>query len=488
MLPHLLAIAAFWVGALLAMSFLTTDWDRTVAGWTKVGLVAATCTAFWIGSGLRRADSAALRWLGRLCWVLLAGCYGVWLYLALVFGYLLGWTVDARLIALVGLLVLVAVATLPRPRQRLHLPLVLPLGIWIAAVLSGWLREEDLLRCDDLQALQPPVQLVVPNPELAECRPGAVRPSGRFPRTIWQAPDGDRIVFTTQGVRSEKGLPGSICEASLADPSAPVQCIGPPRNKSQGIIDLPEQDRLLVMQWGVPTPEGRLGGVVFELAREPGLKILAEHWFDELVGDGFYEPSNATLYMFSDRMNGIHRVRLPDFAPLPLIPSGVTPGELRYDRATGEGVTCGQGMGVAIRGAPYSERYFVTANLSPIDRLSMSWGCDWDREARRVYSTIPNFGLLDRIDYDTGKVEKRWFVGPGMRSVAYDRAGGRIYFTNFLRGEVVALDERSGQITNRWFVGRFSRWVRLTNDGRALLATGNLGVVRIPLDDVAAQP
>jgi len=47
---------------------------------------------------------------------------------------------------------------------------------------------------------------------------------------------------------------------------------------------------------------------------------------------------------------------------------------------------------------------------------------------------------------------------------------------------VLAFDERSERIVDRWFVGRFSRWVMLTRDGNALLATGNLGIVRTPLD------
>jgi DNA-binding beta-propeller fold protein YncE len=114
--------------------------------------------------------------------------------------------------------------------------------------------------------------------------------------------------------------------------------------------------------------------------------------------------------------------------------------------------------------------------------VSITWGCDWDPATRKVYTTIPNLGLLDRIDYDTGQVEKRWIIGPGMRSVAYDQVRHRVYFTDFLRGYVLAFDEQSERIVDRWFVGRFSRWVRLTRDGHALLATGNLGIVLILLD------
>jgi hypothetical protein len=201
-----------------------------------------------------------------------------------------------------------------------------------------------------------------------------------------------------------------------------------------------------------------------------------------MLGDGFYEPGSSTLFMFSDRMNGIHRVSLPGFERLPTIPSPIAPGELVYDQASATGVACGHHIGTAIAGAPYAERDLVSESSSLIEKVSMTWGCDWDPATRKVYSTVPNLGLLDRIDYDTGRVEKRWFVGFGMRSLAYDRSRRRMYFTDFLRGYVHAFDEASGRVIGSWFVGRFSRWVQLTRDGRALLATGNLGIVRIPLD------
>jgi hypothetical protein len=361
--------------------------------------------------------------------------------------------------------------------------LALPLGAWIAVVLSGWPREENLVRCDDFLALQPPVQLVVPTDgRLASCQPGEVRPSGRFPRTFWEPPAGGRIIFTTQGTPVAGGLAGSICEARLDGAVASI-CVGPPRGKSQGIIDLPEQRRLLVMQWGMPTPTARIGGVVFELSRDQPLQVLATHWFDEQIGDGFYEPRDSTLYMFSDRMNGVHRAVLPSFESLPTIPiEFFTPGTLYYDPVAGEGVACASPLGVALRGAPFAARYFVNAKSSVLDKVSMSWGCDWDPAARKVYAAIPNLGLLDRIDYDSGRVDERWFVGFGRRSVAYDATRRRVYLTDFLRGNVMALDEASGRVVGRWFVGRFSRQVRLTRDGRALLASSNLGIVRIPLD------
>jgi hypothetical protein len=187
--------------------------------------------------------------------------------------------------------------------------------------------------------------------------------------------------------------------------------------------------------------------------------------------------------MFSDRRDQIYRAVLPDFEPAAPIPIAFAPGELHYDPGAGEGVACGSPGGAALRGEPFALRPFAGEDSSWCEKVSLTWGCDWDQPARKVYMTVPNLGLLERIDYDSGRVEKRWYVGPGMRSVAYDRQRRRVYFTDFLRGEVIAFDERSEQIVHRWFVGRFSRWVRLTPDGRALLATGNLGIVRIPLDD-----
>jgi hypothetical protein len=258
-------------------------------------------------------------------------------------------------------------------------------------------------------------------------------------------------------------------------------CVGPPLNKSQGLTDPPGRDALLALQWGIPTPTGSRGAAVYELSRDRPLRILAQHWFDQLLAEGFYEPRNRIFYLFSDESDAVHPVQLPDYTPLAQIPIPFVPGEVHYDMQRGEGVLCGDRTGAAVRGDPFALRFLADGSRSFVDRLSVSWGCDWDPETRVVYSTVPNLGLLDRIDYDTGVVDQRWWVGFGMRSVEYDRQRRRVYFTNFLRGEVVAFDEPSGREVGRWFVGRFSRWVRLTPDRSALLATGNLGIVRLPL-------
>jgi hypothetical protein len=480
--PHGVSIVAFGLGAGLATSFTLSEWEFTLVGFAKLLSLSALCTALWIGTGLTTMTSPAARWTGRLCWIGLAGFYALWGYLALSFGVLLAWTVPAWAFAAVALLGAMSMSTVAHRPGGLHVPVALPLGVWIAIVLGGWLREEPLLRCDDRLGLRPPVVLLIPNPQLAGCSAGATTRSGRFPRTTWETPDGGRLIFTTQGSPAGSGIDGAVCAASL-DGSGGLQCVGEPQNKSQGLIDLPEYDRLLVMQWGIETPTGSRGAVIMALPRQGPLRVLSRHWFDDLMADGFYEPRNHTLYMISDRLNGIHRARVPGLERLPTLDVDLpTVGELRYDRELGEGVACGAGIGAAVHGDPWSARKFRDAATSPIDKLSISWGCDWDPVSRKVYSTVPNLGLLDRIDYDSGRVEKRWFVGFGMRSVAYDRARRRVYFTDFLRGEVLAFDETTERIVDRWFVGRFSRWVTLTRDGRALLATGNLGIVRIPLD------
>jgi len=459
-------------------------WARSARGWVVVALIAGLCTGIWLGSGLSGDAARSRRWIGRLCWIVLIALALLWTYLAVTFGVLLAWTIPGWVFLPLGLLLCGVAVTALRPRDRGYVPIILPTGIWITMVLSGWLNEENQLRCDDALSLRPPVQLVVASsPHLASCTPGEVRPTGRYPRTLWESPDGKRVIFTTQGTVEPGGLDGSVCETRL-DGAAP-RCVGPSSGKSHGLIDLPAEGRLLAIHWGGRrTAAGELGSTVLELPLDQGIAVLVEHRFDEPFAQGFYEPRNSTLYLFSDRFDGIHRVLWPSFEPAPTLPpEWLTPDELHYDPATGEGVACGHHVGVAIHGAPFAARYLAGVDALPLEQLAVTWGCDWDEQARKVYTTVPNLGLLDKIDYDTGRVEQRWWIGPGMRSVAYDAARRRVYFTDFLRGNVLAFDEVAGRILTHWFVGRFSRCVHLTHDGRALLATSNLGIVRIPLDD-----
>jgi hypothetical protein len=109
----------------------------------------------------------------------------------------------------------------------------LPLGIWTAAALACWLRDDGRIRCDDYLVKQDSsIRIAISaNTALERCAPGDVLIIGRYPRG-WQSPSGNDVVFTTQpGVlRFSTGrpvleeLPGSVCLASLMRdvPSAPT--------------------------------------------------------------------------------------------------------------------------------------------------------------------------------------------------------------------------------------------------------------------------
>src|SRR5690606_27789878 len=120
-------------------------------------------------------------------------------------------------------------------------------------------------------------------------------------------------------------------------------------------------------------------------------------------------------------------------------------------------------LGAALRGEPFELRELADSGawLGPV---SITWGCDWDPDADRVYTTVPNLGLLAELEYSSGRVLRTWLVGFGMRSVEHDPARRRVYFTDFLRGYVLAFDLRTERVVSRWFVGRFPRFVRLARD------------------------
>jgi hypothetical protein len=131
-------------------------------------------------------------------------------------------------------------------------------------------------------------------------------------------------------------------------------------------------------------------------------------------------------------MDGIHRFGMPVSNQRRRSINFFTPASC-YDPVAGEGVGCGSRLATAIRGEPFLARNFADGNSSLIEKLSLSWGCDWDPAARKVYVAVPNLGLLVKLDYDSSQVDKRWFIGPGTRSVAYDPVRRRVYLTDFLR-------------------------------------------------------
>jgi len=453
-----------------------------VTGYLVVGAVAVACTGVRSASKLRGRTGIA-GWIGLICSLATFAMYVLWLFLAVAFGMMLGWTVPVWLCWVLALSTAWIVLAGVLPGMHTRLPLILPVGIWIAVCLSGWLREEAVIRCDDMLSLDPALELIVPTRrELGSCRPGESLPAGRYPRTIWQADDGDRIVFTTQGNPVPGGFDGSVCEAFLQS-NARLRCVGPDVGKSHGLIAIPEIDRMIAIQYGLPTPSGPRGGLVMELPLSAELEVLEKHWFDDDVAQGFHEPSNHTLFLFTDSMRQVYRVSIPTFESMPALPvRGLCPSEMHYDVERAVGVAC-QGMtGAELRGEPFGVRYFADTPHSILDRIpSATWGCNWDPVAKKVFTTLPNLGLLVRIDFETGRIEKRWPIGFGMRSVEYDRNRRRVYVGDFLRGRVIAFDEQTERIVERWFVGRFTRWVRLTPDMKGLLVSSNLGVVRIPL-------
>jgi hypothetical protein len=427
--------------------------------------------------------------------------HAFWIYLAIAFGSLLAWSVTVGVRVFIVLAVATWMTTARSAWQRARVPLSLPLGIWIAACLSGWLREEAILHCDDVlrARAQPGVEIAVAtSADESTCTAGRTLAVARYPRKLWEAPGGARLVFTTQtGDRrvsplepAPGRLPNSICEAQ-ADGSGEPRCVG--AGKAHGIVDAPDRDRLFVAAWGLRTSEDDASrdGVVYELTRVSPLQVVRERRLRS-AGDLFYEPLVDRLGTLSDEGFEMVPLSASTLEPQAPVPTPINPGEVRYDASRHEGVFCfaagplrtidgGAFFAVAFRGEPYSFRPLGGSASYPSAWLALSWGCDWDPIERRVYATIPNLGLLATLDYDTGRILSRRFVGLGLRSVAYDRARRRVYLTNFLAGDVIAVDIETGREVGRWFAGRFAREVRLSHRGDAIFVTSNVGIVRIPL-------
>src|SRR5262249_54255064 len=144
-------------------------------------LLATVLSAFAASAPFSASRPIALA--GRAAIVLATAMHLFWLYLAIAFGSLLGWSTPWWARGLVALAALAAVFTARPSWRRVRIPLALPLGIWIAACLAGWRREEAFLRCDDLlrAAQQPGVSVVMATTrEQTSCRAGQVLPIGRY--------------------------------------------------------------------------------------------------------------------------------------------------------------------------------------------------------------------------------------------------------------------------------------------------------------------
>ena len=422
----------------------------------------------------------------------------LWIYIVISLCALLTWTTSPAVRLVAVLLTAIAVASALVPRARWRIATALPLGFWITACLIGWMREDGVIRCDDYFAVRrSSVSVLVPTTdELDRCHAGESLRTRHYPRRVWEAPDGKRLVMTTQmgighywpsGRSVADRFPGSVCDVPIGGTPS---CFG--GGKAQAVVESVHRDRLFVAAWQQQFADGS-HGVLYILPRTTPLQPLAELHFSESVAELYYDLHSDTIGLFSDEAEVLRQVRLSDDTVLAPIPAPIVPGETRYDEVAGEGVLCfGAGplkllngepyLSVAFRGYPFSARALGGASQNPTAWLSMVWGCDWDRMARRVYVADASLGYLATLDYDSGKVLRRIPTDFGMRYVSFDRERHLVYVANFLRGDIVAIDIETGAELSRWFAGRFVRHVVLTRDHQALLATSNIGVMHIPLD------
>jgi hypothetical protein len=473
----------FFLGALPGLVFLQSVFPIGVCV-----AAAAAFTAVHLGGDLAGSPKPLRRAAG---WTLRAVSFGghlLFAYLVITWGVELAWTTPGWVRGLTAFAATLAVATLFRPLRSQRVPFILPAGIWIAASLDGWIREEGVLRCDDVAAIEAQTSVRVltsPSRELAACAPGKSVSIGRYPRKLWETEDGRLIVATGAGNRTgteswRRGtFDGLICELA-ADGAGTPRCMGGLQGKAHGIADAPSLDAIYIAAWSVPTPSGGHGGALFRLPRTGPLEIVSVRRFEGSVADLYYSPRSGKLVLFADEGDA-PIVTTPDEAEPTRAAGAACPSELRYDPETDRGIICGgtSGFASSFEGSPFMLRRLGDDALF---RLRLSWGCDWDRASGKVYVAVPNFGELVVIDEPSGAIERSVFVGFGLRSVAYDRGRHRVYLSDFLGGDVLAIAADSGREVARWFAGRFVREVRLSRRGDALFVTSNAGIVRIALD------
>lgn len=459
-----LGLALYFAGAALCLSFLLSN-PRQPHLWF---IVAAL-------TGLRAVSGMRLRfaWPARAILLLFNALF---LYEAIAFGLLLAWTTPVWVRILTPLLVIAFALR--------RIPLALAVGPFILLCLLGWRHQEDTLRCPDLARIraQANVSILIPTATTCEDEPLVI---GRYPRRVWEAPEGNRYLVTTSNVQfSHSGIDrpspftGSICEVSST-----IRCLG--EGTAQAIRET--DDRLYVAAY---QQRRRERGVLYALSKSDPMKILAEHHFLDDTGELFVDERANVIGLPNDQLHDLERVRASDLTPIDSIPVHFDPGDSHYQN--GEGIFCfasgplfgdgGHGYAsIAFKGNPFQHHLLAPTSRYPSSWLSLTWGCDWDPPSRRAFVASANLGWLGVIDYDSGNYLARWFVGLGIRAVTWDPARKVVYLGDFLRGEVFALDPASGRELGRWFAGRFVRQIVISRDGRALLVTSNAGVVRIAL-------
>lgn len=471
--------ALFFVGALLCFPYLFGS-----SFGPKLMAVFAT---IWTG-----ADLVAQGATSRLARSIAAGCslalYAVSAYGAVLCVAVLGWSLPPWATALLAATTLATAATARRERGRLRVPAVLTIGLLMTTTLSGWWREGGRVHCDDYLRLkeQSDVAVLIPSLQgLAACEPGVTLPLDRYPRHVWQSPDGKTLVFTTQrepyAGETADGFDGSVCSAEPA--SGRIRCIG--KGKGEQAVEV-GNDRLIVMN-----PEGE-DGAMYAFRRDD---VFGDPVVVKIgrAGTGFYDPTLDVLYVIGDDANMLTPVRGSDLKAEPAVPlrpiilADVGP----YDTKRRVGLLCGAvgPLGAVLNGGrSYLATKFRAQPLgiegmggSLLAWFAVSFGCDWDRATDRVFVALPNLAAVAEVDFETGRLLSIGRTEIGLRMLRYDAEQHRLYAGNFLRGYVVELDADSKRQLRRWFVGRFARDVRLTRDRTALLVASNLGIVRISL-------
>lgn len=483
-------LVAFFLGALLGFAFMLTD-----SSWPVPTISAALVSlAFFV------SRSNSRRWLQFLAFIVVSGAYALWSYEFIAFGDALAWAIPMRVWLLISALAVGFVLTHRSQWRRAEIPLILPMGLVIAACLYGWRIEETRIRCQDLRTAmqQPDVHLRVPTLE-TECSGDEVTSIGRFPRHLSESADGKTYAFTTQlrnpAFDVAKPTPGrfsgSICTIPADGVGAPT-CIGV--GSAQGMAESETLNRFFVANWGPVHEGGSRGGRIYAIAREYPLKVLAERELSALSGELFYDPKSDLLGVFSDEAEYLHPFRASTLEPLEPLVAPVIPGDTHFDVDRREGVLCfsagpiktinGGAFGaVAFSSEPFRLRPLAPSSSAPWMWTSFSWGCDWDPQKRRVFAALASLGVLHEIDYDSGAIVRTYFTGLGVRSVAYDEKRQYLYLGYYLSGQVKMMALPSGRIIKTWNAGRFLRTIVLSRDQRRIIVTSNVGILEIDLPD-----
>ena len=484
---HALTLSLFLIGAALASS-----WALPIVGWLSVVLVAIALTTLVVIS----LDPRSFAWLRLCAFTLLVIAHLFWVGLMIVLSSVLAWSVPVWIWVFCALSVIGAVGSAAL-RSTIRVPLVLPVGIAIATLVGGWMREDGVIRCDDyLRVRASGSAVVVPStPEVEHCVSGDSMMVERYPRQFWESPRGDGFLVTTQrgdhdlsptGPRGRMAgvwFSGAVCRVNV-ERGAPPQCLGD--GKSDAIAESPLWDRLYA------TVHDAKKTTIYVLPRDGSIRPVAEVELPVKAGVLYFDDQENIIGLCEDDALQVYHLDAHDLKSLGSAPAPFTTNQVRYDQRSHEGIACaamgpfrrigGQAFAaVAYRGNPFSYRPLASSAEYPSSWLAATWGCDWDPMARRAYVAVASLGLLETIDYDSGRILKRSFIGPGVRSVLFDPRRGLIYAGFFLSGDVIAIDEHSGAVIDRWFAGRFLRQLAFSRDQTSLLVTSILGIVRLPL-------